>query len=161
MTTQTSFEMTAYGKKQYNASGPINFDVSKNYIRALMAIASADGELAQEELDWLVEEQQMLGVPSDLIEEHILKFDGKNADIEELLGGIHYDFPANFRRGMLYQAIKMSRADGVYHDKEKASVARAAEILGVERNIVVSLESLVEIEESADRLRLAIFETEV
>ena len=62
---------------------------------------------------------------------------------------------------MLYQAIKMSRADGVYHDKEKAAVARAAQILGVERSVVASLESLVEIEESADKLRLAIFETDV
>ncbi len=126
-----------------------------------MAIASADGELAQTELDWFVEEQQMLGAPSDFIEENIIKFDDKNADIEELLSGIHYDFPLNFRRSMLYQAIKMSRADGVYHDKEKAAVARAAQILGIERSIVASLESLAEIEESADRLRLAIFETDV
>ncbi|MEO1376188.1 MAG: tRNA-dependent cyclodipeptide synthase [Cyanobacteria bacterium J06635_10] len=46
-------------------------------------------------------------------------------------------------------------------NKEKAAVARAAQILGVERSVVASLESLVEIEESADRLRLAIFETDV
>ncbi len=61
---------------------------------------------------------------------------------------------------MLYQAIKMSRADGVYHEKEKAAVARAAEILGIERKVLASIESLVEIEESAARLRFAIFETD-
>ena len=161
MATATSLDITLYAKKKYNVTAPIDVDVAKNYLRAIVAIASADGELAQEELDWFVEEQRLVGVPSDLIEENIIKYDGKNADIEKLLGGIHYDFSLNFRRCMLYQAIKMSRADGVYHEKEKAAVARAAEILGVERNTVVSLESLVEIEESADRLRLAIFETEV
>ena len=161
MTTATSLIGTSYAKKRYNLTVPVSVDVGKNYVRAIVAIASADGELAQTELDWFVEEQQMLGAPSDFIEENIIKFDGKNADIEELLSGIHYDFPLNFRRSMLYQAIKMSRADGVYHDKEKAAVARAAKILGIERSVVVSLESLAEIEESADRLRLAIFETDV
>jgi len=161
LTTASALEGTSYAKKRYNITAPVSLDVAKNYLRAIVAIASADGELAQEELDWFVEEQNLVGVPSDFIEENIIKFDGKNASIEELLGGIHYDFPLNFRRCMLYQAIKMSRADGVYHEKEKAAVARAAQILGIERSVVVSLESLVEIEESADRLRLAIFETEV
>ncbi|MEO1430188.1 MAG: TerB family tellurite resistance protein [Cyanobacteria bacterium J06633_8] len=161
MTTATTLTGTSYAKKRYNVTAPVNVDVAKNYVRAIVAIASADGELAQEELDWFVEEQQMLGAQSDFIEENIIKFDGKNANIEELLGGIHYDFSLNFRRSMLYQAIKMSRADGVYHNKEKAAVARAAQILGVERSVVASLESLVEIEESADKLRLALFETDV
>ncbi|MGD1912019.1 MAG: hypothetical protein ACFB2X_14535 [Rivularia sp. (in: cyanobacteria)] len=161
MTVATTLTGTSYAKKRYNVTAPVSVDVAKNYVRAIVAIASADGELAQKELDWFVEEQQMLGAPSDFIEENIIKFDGKNANIEELLGGIHYDFSLNFRRCMLYQAIKMSRADGVYHDKEKAAVARAAQILGVERSVVASLESLVEIEESADKLRLAIFETDV
>ncbi|MDJ0618426.1 MAG: TerB family tellurite resistance protein [Calothrix sp. MO_192.B10] len=161
MVTETSFKVTPYAQKKYNVTAPISTDVARNYLKVIVAIASADNELAQKELDWFVEEQNLVGVPSDLIEENIIKFDGKGADIEQLLAGIHYDFPINFRRCMLYQAIKMSRADGVYHDKEKAAVARAAQILGIERSVVASLESLVEIEESADRLRLAIFETDV
>ena len=161
MASTNSLKVTSYARKKYNVTAPIDVDVAKNYIRAVVAIATADGELAQRELDWFVEEQHLLGLPSDLIEENILKFDLNNAEIEELFGGIHYDFLLNFRRCMLYQAIKMSRADGVYHDKEKAAVTRAAKILGIERSVVVSLESLVEIEESADRLRQAIFETDV
>ncbi|AOX02895.1 hypothetical protein BJP34_28710 [Moorena producens PAL-8-15-08-1] len=161
MSTETSFEMTGYAKRKYNVTAPINVDVARNYLRAVVAIASADGELAQEEIDWFMEEQQQMGTPSDLLEENVIKFDGKNADIEQLLSAIHYDFSINVGHSMLYQAIKMSRADGVYHEKEKAAVDRAAEILGIERKVVVSLESLAEIEESADRLRLAIFETDV
>ncbi|NER28267.1 MAG: hypothetical protein F6J89_11695 [Symploca sp. SIO1C4] len=161
MATATNLTASSYGKKKYNLTAPIDTNVASNYIKAVVAIASADGEAAQKEIDWFVEEQKLLGAPSDFIEENIIKFDGKNADIEQLLSGIHYDFPLNFRRCMLYQAIKMSRADGVYHDKEKAAVARAAQILGIDKSVVASLESLVEIEESADRLRLAIFETDV
>ena len=62
---------------------------------------------------------------------------------------------------MLYQAIKMCRADGIYHDKEKASVSEAAEILGLERNTVLSLEALAELEDSTEKLSLALFETQV
>ena len=40
-------------------------------------------------------------------------------------------------------------------------MAKAAEILGIERSVVVSLESVTELEESTERLRLALFETEV
>ncbi len=160
MSTATSYKQTPYGKRMYNVTGPINTDVARNYLKVIVAIASADGELAQKELDWFLEEQQLLGTPSELIEENVLNFDGKNADIEELLGGMHYDFSLNFRCCMLYQAIKMSRADGVYHEKEKAAVARAAQLLGIEQKVLVSIESLVEIEESAARLRFAIFETD-
>ena len=62
---------------------------------------------------------------------------------------------------MLYQAIKMCRADGDYHEKEKASVAKAAEILSIERSMISSLESLAESEDAAQKLRLSLFETEV
>ncbi len=93
--------------------------------------------------------------------EALRQFDWKNANLEELLSSLKYDFPLNFRRTMLYQAIKMCRADGNYHDKEKASVAKAAEILGIEKSMAVSLESLAEMEDSADRLRLSLFETDV
>ncbi|NEP57548.1 MAG: hypothetical protein F6K31_11060 [Symploca sp. SIO2G7] len=159
MAVKEGAQFTLYAKWKYEATGPVNPDVEKNYLRAVVAIASADGEASQKELDWFAEEQRLLGLPAEVIEENIFKYDGKNADIEQLLGNVHYDFPFNFRRAMLYQAIKMSRADGVYHDKEKAAVDQAAQILGVEPSVVASLESLVEIEESTDRLRLTIFET--
>ncbi len=152
---------TQYAKHRYNITQPVDFDVAVNYSTALMAIAAADGELAEGEFQWYVDEQELLLVDSQDYIEALRKIDWKNANLEELLSGISYDFPLNFRRSMLYQAIKMSRGDGNYHEKEKAAVAKAAEILGLEHSVVVSLEALAEIEESADRLRLALFETEV
>ncbi|AOX03038.1 hypothetical protein BJP34_29545 [Moorena producens PAL-8-15-08-1] len=164
MTSGKSFQVTPYGQNRYNITQPVDFEVGVNYSGALMAIAGADGELAEAELQWYIDEQEMLLVESEEKKEYIealRQFDWKNANVEELLTGLKYDFPLNFRRSMLYQAIKMCRADGNYHEKEKASVAKAAEILGIERSVAASLESLAEMEDSADRLRVALFETEV
>ncbi|NES81437.1 MAG: hypothetical protein F6K10_08495 [Moorea sp. SIO2B7] len=161
MVSGKSLQPTKYAKRRYNLTKPVDFEVAVNYGGALMAIAGADGELAEAELQWYIDEQEILLADSQEYIEALRKFDWKNANVEDLLSGISYDFPLNFRRSMLYQAIKMCRADGIYHDKEKATVAKAAEILGIESSVLVSLESLAEIEESAARLRLALFETEV
>lgn len=161
MSSGKFLEPTQYARRRYNLTKPIDFDVAVSYGGALMAIAGADGELAEAEFQWYVEEQELLLVQSQEYIEVLRKFDWKNANVEQLLGSISYDFPLNFRRGMLYQAIKMCRADGSYSDKEKATVARAAEILGFDRSMVVSLESLAELEEATDRLRLSLLETDV
>ncbi len=161
MSSGKSLQTTKYAQHRYNITQPIDFDVAVNYGGALMAIAGADGQLAEAEFQWYVDEQELLMGDHKEYIEALRQFDWKNANIEELLKGISYDFPINFRRTMLYQAIKMSRADGSYHEKEKAAVAKAAEILGIERSVVVSLESIAEMEEATERLRLALFETQV
>jgi len=159
MSNGKSLQPTKYGKHRYNITTPMNFDVALKYAGALMAIAGADGELAEKEFQWYVEEAELTFVESAEFIEELRKFDWKNANIEELLSGIRFDFPVNFRRVMLYHAIKMSRADGVY--QEKAAVSKAAEILGIDRSTVVSLESVAEVEDATERMRLAIFETDV
>ena len=156
-----NLKTTKYAQHRYNITQPIDFDVAVNYGAALMAIAGADGELAEAEFQWYIDEQELLLESPDEYIETLRKLDWTSVNLEEVLGGISYSFPLNFRRSMLYQAIKMSRADGAYHDREKAAVAKAAEILGIERSVVVSLESMAEIEEASERLRLALFETEV
>lgn len=161
MSNGKSLQPTKYAQHRYNLTAPVDFDVAVKYGGALMAIAGADGELAEKEFQWYVDEQELLTVDSQEYIETLRKFDWKNANIEELLNGIKYDFPLNFRRTMLYQAIKMSSADGVYQEKEKAAVAKAAEILGIDRSMVISIESLAQMEDASERLRLSLFETDV
>lgn len=161
MSSGKSLQPTKYAKHKYNITSPVDFDVAVKYGGALMAIAGADGSLAEAELQWYIDEQKLLTEEPEEYIETLRKVDWKNAKIEELLSEIKYNFPINSRRTMLYHAIKMSRADGNYHEKEKAAVAKAAEILGIERSVLVSLESLAEMEEASERLRLALFETEV
>jgi len=166
MSSGKTVQFSKYAQRKYGVSpdASVDLEVGVNCGCALLAIAGADGELAEEELQWYIDEQEMMAVDSEALQEYIeiiRKFDWKNANLEELLSGIKYDFPVNFSHTMLYQAIKMSRADGVYHEKEKAAVAKAAEILGVEPSVVVGLESVAEMEETADRLRITLFETAV
>ncbi|NEP61767.1 MAG: hypothetical protein F6K31_33240 [Symploca sp. SIO2G7] len=156
-----TLQTTKYSKHRYNSDQPIDFELALRYAAVLMAIAGADGQLAEAELQWYLDEQELLIVDSQEYIEALQQLDWKSANTEELLSEISYDFPVNFRRVMLYQAIKMSRADGSYHQKEKEAVAKAAETLGIERSVLVSLESLAELEESTERLRLALFETDV
>ena len=156
-----NLQPTKYAQHRYNLTQPIDFDVAVNYGAALMAIAGADGELAEAEFQWYIDEQELLVTNPDEYVETLRKLDWKAVNLEEVLSGISYSFPLNFRRSMLYQAIKMSRADGAYHDREKAAVAKAAQILGIERSVVVSLESMAELEDASERLRLALFETEI
>lgn len=77
------------------------------------------------------------------------------------MSDVKFDFPLNVKRSLLYQAIKMSRADGDYHDKEKAAVARAAEILGVEQSVVESIESVAKMEDSTTKKLKSILSGEV
>lgn len=159
--SRSPLQPTKYAQHRYNITQPVDFEVALKYGAALMAIAGADGELAEAEFQWYIDEQELLMENSEEYIAELRKFDWKNANLEELLSGIKYDFPLNFRRSMLYQAIKMSRGDGTYHNKEKAAVAKAAELLGLARSVVVSLESLAEMEDANQRLRLALFETDV
>ncbi|NER33979.1 MAG: hypothetical protein F6J93_08030 [Oscillatoria sp. SIO1A7] len=161
MSNGKGLQPTKYGAKKYNLKSTVDFDVAVKYGTVLMAIAGADGELAEPELQWYIDEQELLAENSQEYIDTLRTLDWKKASIQDLLNEIKYDFPINSRRVMLYHAIKMSRADGNYHEQEKAAVAKAAEILEIERSIVVSLESLAEMEEASDRLRLALFETEV
>jgi uncharacterized tellurite resistance protein B-like protein len=147
-----------YGKRHYNLSGTVSLDVAKNYCGALLTIAGADGEVADDELAWFIDEQIMVGAPDEVIQA-IKEFDWQNANLEELVQSLHYDFDLNARRILLYQAIKMSSADGEYHPKEREAVWKAAEMLQVEAEAVRSLEILVEMENSVARMRYNLFGT--
>ena len=94
-----------------------------------------------EQLQWYIDEVTLMGVNQDYIDA-IRNIDWKNVSIEEVLSEVKFDFPLNVKRSLLYQAIKMSRADGVYHEKEKAAVVKTAEILGVEKSVVENIESV-------------------
>ncbi|NEO38618.1 MAG: hypothetical protein F6J90_20695 [Moorea sp. SIOASIH] len=65
MTSGKSLQVTPYGQNRYNITQPVDFEVGVNYSGALMAIAGADGELAEAELQWYIDEQEMLLVESE------------------------------------------------------------------------------------------------
>jgi uncharacterized tellurite resistance protein B-like protein len=132
-----------------------------NYGYALLAIAGADGEVSQAELNWLLNHQRMAGAPEEAIEKY-KTFEYKNADLESLLSKITVDVSTwSKSRSLLYHAIQMSRADDDYSVEEQKAVKKAAKLLKVEDDIALALHRLIETEEAVTALRKALLQTEV
>ncbi|HSF72225.1 MAG TPA: TerB family tellurite resistance protein [Microcoleus sp.] len=132
-----------------------------NYGYALLAIAGADGEVSEPELNWLLNHQRMAGAPEEVIEKY-KTFDYKNADLENLLSKITVDVSTwSKSRSLLYHAIQMVRADEDYSPEERKAVKKAAKLLNVEDDIALALNRLVETEEAVTSLRKALLQTEV
>lgn len=131
-----------------------------NYGYALLAIAGADEEISEAELNWLLNHQRMAGAPKKAIEKY-KTFKYKNADLESLLSKITVDVPTwSKSRSLLYHAIQMARADK-YSIEKKQAVKKAAKLLKVEDDIALALDRLVETEEAVTALRKALLQTEV
>jgi uncharacterized tellurite resistance protein B-like protein len=132
-----------------------------NYGYALLAIAGADGEVSEAELNWLLNHQRLVGAPEEVIEKY-KTFDYKNADLESLLSKITVDVATwSKSRSLLYHAIQMASADEDYSPEERKAVKKAAKLLKVEDDIALALNRLVETEEAVTALRKALLQTEV
>lgn len=133
---------------------PSSEEQALSYLKALKVIVGADGEIPEAELKALRKGMQRLGLP-DAVTREVDGFDFRSGKLEDLLPG--------FKKGglrarmLLRDAIEVSRADGTYAAAEKAAVAKAAALLGVEPATVKSIEALVELEHAAKHLRKALF----
>jgi len=130
----------------------------ENYGYALLAIAGADREVSDIEIDWLFTYfAELLQVPKDITRKYNA-FDHQRADLAEIASKISFDTDADYRRILIYDAIKMAGADTSYASEEEMAVREAALHLGVDIFTVESLESLVLAEQSVSSLRHSIFE---
>ncbi len=137
------------------------YEAVLNYGYALLAIAGADEEVSEAELNWLLNHQRTVGAPEEIIEKY-KTFDYKNADLENLLTKITVDVHTwSKSRTLLYHAIQMSRADNNYSSEEQKAVKKAAKLLKVEDDIALALNRLVETEEAVTALRKALLKTEI
>ncbi|MEG4456897.1 TerB family tellurite resistance protein [Microcoleus sp. N9_A1] len=137
------------------------FEAYLNYGYALLAIAGADGEVSEGEMNWLLNHQRMVGAPEELMEKY-KSFDYKSAKLEDFLSKITADVSTwSSSRTLLYHAIQMARADDDYSDEERKAVKKAAKLLNVEDDIALALNRLVEMEEAVNGVRKALLRTEV
>ena len=125
----------------------------KDYGFALLTIAGSDGEVSDPELEWLtIDLSRSLGVPQETIVAWE-QFDYDDANLKEIFDSFNASSIADFSRLLIYDAVRMSCADDDYADEEKEKVMEAAHILGLNREAVISIEALIEMEMATDKMR--------
>jgi uncharacterized tellurite resistance protein B-like protein len=118
--------------------------------QAILIVAGVDG-ISDSELEYAICMFEAFGAPAGVLEE-LRHFDYKNADLED------YMVPGGSAppRVILYMAMKIARADGHYGEAERESMLRGAELLGMERSAVATIENVVRIEEDLRALRVSL-----
>lgn len=131
-------------------------DTWRDYGYALLVIAGSDGEVSDPELEWLtIECAEAVGVETDIIADWE-EFDFEEETLEDIFQSFNTKTFSNFNKLLIYDAIRMSSADGNYAQDEKEQVYHAAQILKVPMETVMAIEALVDLEHAADKLRLTI-----
>jgi uncharacterized membrane protein YebE (DUF533 family) len=147
-----SFDSTAvvqrYGRQ------PKSDAEALSYLKALKVIVSADGTLADAEAKALYKGLDRIGTSAQL-KKDIESFTTKGVKLDAVIPKFK---PGGLRARMLLRdAVEICRADGHYAAKEKAAVAKAAQLLGVDEVTIKAIETLVELEHAAKHLSKALF----
>ena len=149
-------DVSDHAKAHYGLSAA-TATAMRNYGYALLTIAGADGKVAPKELDWLIRHQRTFGAPEEILAAYA-KFDFKTGDLTKLLAGIVTDVKTwDAAPELIYHAIQMCAADGVYAAKEKKKVLEAAKMLKVPGDTVLTIHALVDMEAATAKMRRALF----
>jgi uncharacterized tellurite resistance protein B-like protein len=129
----------------------------KNYGYALLAIAGADGDVSDPEMDWLLQDlANAVGVPEDVLaawEDYAFE----EANLDEIFNSFNIHSTVNFSKVLIYDAIRMASADDDFAEDERDRMAEAAGILRVSPEMMLSIEALVDLERAAEKLRITLF----
>lgn len=124
-----------------------------DYGYALLTIAGSDGEVSDPELEWLtIDLARSLDVPQDIISSWET-FDYDDGELKEIFDSFNSSSIADFSRLLIYDAVRMSCADDDYADEEKEKVMEAAQILNLNREAVIAIEALIEMEMATEKMR--------
>jgi uncharacterized tellurite resistance protein B-like protein len=120
--------------------------------RALKCVLAADGEVHGAELNAYLETCRRFGATDDMLDE-LRQFNPAGTTVEMCFGGMDPDsIPA---RTLLYEAIRIAKADGTYADEERAAVKRAANLLGIDEDWLTNITALADAEQALRNLRIS------
>jgi tellurite resistance protein len=132
---------------------PLGLDYDA-YFKGMMVCAAGDGELSQQEKDWVIGYAHALGAPPSTMEE-LKQIDANDKfDIAELLK--KSEAAHQSRRFMVYYAIMACSSDGEYNESEKKAVMKLADTLGIKEDRVKQIENMVEEDRTLREKRLEI-----
>jgi uncharacterized tellurite resistance protein B-like protein len=120
--------------------------------RALKVVLAADGELHPAEMNEYLETCRRYGAPDELLEQ-LKEFDPSTTTVEQCFAGIS---PESIPfKALLYDAIRIAKADGSYARNERAAVQNAAHALGIDDDHVMDITALVDAEDAMRSLRFS------
>ena len=134
----------------------------------LLAISGADGEISPQEQRWFDDWSSGIGASAEMCAKWAA-FDAATMDLQGFIAStrerrkgewkalIKAETSINYARTLIYDAIRMARADDDYHPNERDAVHRAAQMLHVDPATLLSIESVVDMEEGLRGLRRALF----
>lgn len=150
MTTFTELQASPVLRDTYGVSGmpgPLFMAVAKG----LKVLLAADGAIHPAELNSYLETCQRYGADAAMLRE-LHGFNAHEATFEACFAGV--DAMLIPTRALLYDVIRIAKADGDYALGERAAVRRAATLLGVSDNWVEKITALVDAENALAELRL-------
>lgn len=146
--------------KQVYGESPVTQDSWLNYAYALLTIAGADGEVSQAEFEWITNEFLVIIEAPEEFKEQLKQFNYTEASLEKVLKKIKFNASINYKRALLYDAIKMANADDEYSSDEKKAVQKASELLEIPIYVARTIEGLVNTERSLQYMRRSIFQVD-
>jgi len=120
--------------------------------RALKVVLAADGELHPAEINEYLETCRRYGAPDDLLAE-LREFDPTSTTVDKCFAGIAPESVPY--KALLYDAIRIAKADGSYSRNERAAVHNAARLLGIDDDGVMDITALVDAEDAMRSLRFS------
>jgi uncharacterized membrane protein YebE (DUF533 family) len=126
-------------------------EVVRNMALALITAASGDGRLSDEERRWILGYFAAKGYPAVIVDEMSAM---SAADLAALPDLMDVGILKHSGRILVYDAIRASSIDS-YTDGERATVRKAASVLGIDEFTVAELEQLVAEEHVLKARRIA------
>jgi uncharacterized tellurite resistance protein B-like protein len=120
--------------------------------RALKVVLAADGELHPAEINEYLDTCRRYGASDELLAE-FRAFDPRSTSVDECFAGVAPDSVPY--KALLYDAIRIAKADGSYARNERAAVRNAAKLLGISDDGVMDITALVDAEEAMRALRFS------
>lgn len=113
--------------------------ILEGYAKAMILCASGDGELADEEREYILGYVANCGATFELIEE-LRTLNPADLNPAQLMAMT--ERPGLFTHALIYYAIKAADGDDVLHESEVMVVTMMAQVLGVEASTVQELVEL-------------------
>jgi uncharacterized tellurite resistance protein B-like protein len=126
--------------------------VFRSVARALKVVLASDGAIHPAEMNEYLEVCRRYGATEAMLEE-LENFEPAGCTVEECFADIDPDsIPV---RALLYDAIRIAKADGSFDKKEKETVRRAAEVLEIDDDTLANITALADAEAAVRALRVS------